>query len=278
MKAVLVDETNEKMFVSALSSRILKSSDILIGAVDEESDTACGIMAVSATEEKAFIIRYIYVEDSFRGRGAGRVMLELLEEFATECDLSVIMCPVYCDEDGKMVAELLMSFGFIAEMDFALYAYTINLSSVRAIAKSSKMLRVIALRKLNDDKVAELKSKWTASVGATVNTVHIADADDELSAVAYDEEDNLCGVILVSNEEESLVVDEIDVFDDHIIPADKIKNSLLAHFSARAMRDYPDRTYVRVDVLNNDRKEFLKKIHDVVRLDGAYVLFSYECE
>ena len=104
MKAVLVDETNEKMFVSALSSRILKSSDILIGAVDEESDTACGIMAVSATEEKAFIIRYIYVEDSFRGRGAGRVMLELLEEFATECDLSVIMCPVYCDEDGKMVA------------------------------------------------------------------------------------------------------------------------------------------------------------------------------
>ena len=59
MTAVLINDKNESMFVAALSEDVRESSDLLIGAVDEETDTACGIVAVSAVGNRMLSIRHV---------------------------------------------------------------------------------------------------------------------------------------------------------------------------------------------------------------------------
>ena len=59
LKATLIDVENMDYFLPAVEKEALLKSDIFLGAVEESSDTAAGVLAATATPDKMLSINYI---------------------------------------------------------------------------------------------------------------------------------------------------------------------------------------------------------------------------
>ena len=68
--ATLIDDTNKDVFLGALSEESIQDCDIFIGIYEEETDTACGVMALSVMPDReedddrfALSVREIVIAD-----------------------------------------------------------------------------------------------------------------------------------------------------------------------------------------------------------------------
>ena len=82
MTGTLINETNSDMFLPAVPDQALVTSDIFVGVTDDETDTACGVLAAEAIGEHTLAIRFMWVAEDYRGRGAGRELVYTLMEVA----------------------------------------------------------------------------------------------------------------------------------------------------------------------------------------------------
>ena len=269
MTAVLINDNNESMFVAALSEDIRESSDLLIGAVDEKTDTACGILAVSAVGERMLSIRHIFVEESFRRKGAGLAMLNLLLRFANQNEARSVICPLYYDESRRDVVEFLMTEGFIADRGAASYSYIISLSDLKSLGRSSGSCRPVALGRISESKLEELAQ---SGIGPEEHLPH-------LSFVAYNSDDEPSGALLARMDEDTLVIDMLEAFDGAGDMAGSVKNDLLAHLYQVSKHLLQGDTPIHIMVEEEDRRVLLRHIDDEESaLQGAFILLSYDCE
>ena len=67
MLATIIDESNRQVFFP--DGNEPAGCSLFIGAVHEETDTACGILGVDSTEDSGIAIRYLYVAEEYRRMG-----------------------------------------------------------------------------------------------------------------------------------------------------------------------------------------------------------------
>ena len=116
MQATVITERNADCFLGAIDTVSLVNSDIFIGAVDEESDAAVGVLAAGAGGDHTLAIRYIFVDEDSRGKGAGRAMISLLIDAAEDMDAEAVLCALVISEEELEIRDFLLSCGF-SEME-----------------------------------------------------------------------------------------------------------------------------------------------------------------
>ena len=67
MTGTLINETNSEYFLPAVPTEILLSTDIFVGVTDDETDTACGVLAAAAIGDHVIAIRFMWVPEEYRG-------------------------------------------------------------------------------------------------------------------------------------------------------------------------------------------------------------------
>lgn len=77
MIATLVREKNKDAFLKLLSENKYDKNELIIGAVDESTETACGVLQAVSTSDNELRITNIYVSDEYRNQGAATEMVRL---------------------------------------------------------------------------------------------------------------------------------------------------------------------------------------------------------
>ena len=112
----LVTAENGEQFLPAVRTLDLVTSDIFVGVVDADTDTACGVLAAEAGADKDLNIRFIYVDEKWRRRGAGTTLLHFLQDLANDLAVTTISCTYnsYYNEENALTG-LLEKAGFYLE-------------------------------------------------------------------------------------------------------------------------------------------------------------------
>ena len=111
MFATVVFGPNSSGFINGFDHEVIKNSDLFIGAIEETTDTAIGVLAAEVIEDNMIAIRHIYVSKSCRRTGAGREMMERLFEITRETKAAGILCAHPADAEDE-VEDFLLSCGF----------------------------------------------------------------------------------------------------------------------------------------------------------------------
>ena len=93
MTGTLITEDNADFFMPAVGTNALVNSDVFIGVVDEETDTACGVLSAEAVGDRTLAIRWIYVDESRRKKGAGRELINTLRKWLQRLRQSLLCAP-----------------------------------------------------------------------------------------------------------------------------------------------------------------------------------------
>ena len=104
--ATLVDNENRGVFITPLSEDAKNSSDIFIGLYEEESDTACGVMALDAVtdgSEKAVAlsVREVIIDEAYKCPEAEREFFSFLQEIAMAAGCSAIFSSEFIPEGDE---------------------------------------------------------------------------------------------------------------------------------------------------------------------------------
>ena len=279
MRAVFINGGNKDSFVHSLNEDLIKTSDLLIGAVDEETDTACGILALKVTEDRFISIRHIYVHEEFRNKGAGRAMIQLLLEFADGSEANGIICSLCYSHESRGIAEFLMKEGFIADRSDDDLVYGISLGDLSGLAGDAGEWKIISLKKHSEDDSLFLLQRWQELNGSGKGLKGLTWADESLSFIAYDEEDDPCGALLSEKMGDSLLIGSLETTDTkgEEKNSEKIKKALLSNLMASVKGTLPDNAEVKMTIHKDDREEFLVKIkREELEPEGVLVLFRYD--
>ena len=160
MIGTIINEQNSNMFLSAIPEDILPDSDVRIGVIDEESDTACGVLTAEAIGGHILAIRYIFVDEKMRLRGAGRELVNTLIEVAEAIDAEGIVCVHSVGNESDGVVELLASCGFARNEEATEPILGVYLNEVSSFSKASKTLKaagvtIQTLSEASDEKTGE---------------------------------------------------------------------------------------------------------------------------
>lgn len=131
MQATIITERNADYFLGVVDTESLVNSDVFIGAVDEESDAAGGVLAAGAGGDHTLAIRYIFVDEDSRRKGAGRAMISLLIDAAEDMDAEAVVCALVISEEELEIRDFLLSCGFaeIEPDDSGMVLLTYDLSA-----------------------------------------------------------------------------------------------------------------------------------------------------
>ena len=100
MVGTLITEENADSFVPAVGNYALINSDVFIGVADDETDTACGVLAAEAVGDHTLAIRWILVEESMRRKGAGTELVSFLQGICREIEANAIVYSGIFNESG----------------------------------------------------------------------------------------------------------------------------------------------------------------------------------
>ncbi len=184
MTGTLVTEKNMHMFLPAFGKETIDDDDLVIGVVDEETDTACGVLWARQDREDELEIISIFVAEGYRNRGAGKELISFLIDISKEISIKNITCSYIDNRDNTYLYQLLDNAGF-ADMSEELELYA---AKVEDLARFSK--------KYPDEGI-----RTRSLVGISVDIQRkLVDLDikgsiEELSFVAFDEK-QILGIVL----------------------------------------------------------------------------------
>ncbi len=202
MYGTVITEENADAFLPAVGDYALMNSDVFLGVIDEESDTACGVLAAEAIGEHVLAIRWIYVAESMRRRGAGKELVSSLQELAGEIGAEAIVCSCdKSDEDDNAVAALLNSCSF-AEGDKAVPVFSYKIEDMDIKQEGTGKEMILPLGEVEDDELYEIEQSWKDDEAYGPRLSHIlmnrALYDQKLSLMAYDRMGEAIGIIAVN--------------------------------------------------------------------------------
>ncbi|WP_024864570.1 GNAT family N-acetyltransferase [Butyrivibrio sp. FCS014] len=250
MVATVITESNCKAFMPGLDDELLKNSDIFFGAVDEDTNTAVGVMAVKdikAEDGKELEITYIYVSEEFRGRGAGRAMVEMLKTFAIDYGAFVILCISSFNIEDAGVHELLCSCGFDEVIDSTSSTYEAYLMDIHIPGKGEDK-GIVPLSSLSRNKWRALEARFDESEKRdNAKSGHIIRQrdfyDEDISMIRLGPKEEILGAVLVSAYEDVISIDVCAAFEGD---AGNIMLSLFRSSAKEAYRLYGGEILVSV--------------------------------
>ncbi len=201
MQATFVTRKNRNAFIMAVPPRLRRVCDVLIGAIDETTDTACGILAAEAVGNRALSVRFLYVDEEFRRKGAATAMLGLLAEFAGYSRIERILCPVWETESdpeessSEGLVSFLSDYGFVWDEDAERVIYKVPLASIPRPDVKGRVFtgRFVPVSVMPPTVFQNTVGPWARETGC--DKEHLA---QDISLVAFDEDGQVCGAVLFS--------------------------------------------------------------------------------
>ena len=261
MIITLVTEENAQMFLPVIPDDAFSISDVFFGAVDEETDTACGVLAAGADPERGFVINYIFVDEAYRHKGAGRALVDQVKQFAKELAVSGISCihEVTTESDG--VYELLKECGFEETPLPELTTYEAVLSDIHLPSKKATS-RIVPIKELSDHQWRSYSSRVEAlskedDSGLIVPLLERKSYDKDISWAYLNEDNRVMGAILVEALGEVISVDALRATAPE--PAKVILDLLIGAVTA-TKKKFSKETTVLMNPHNSDHKLLLDKL------------------
>lgn len=205
MLVTYVTKDNEDSFLGILGEEERRTCAIRIGAVDEKTDTACGLLAAEAVDENTIAIRFCYVDEAFRRQGAARAMIRALQDTASNVEAEHVLCTYLAPEEGEdAIKNLLEATGFSPEPDPepVFHAAIANFCP----PEKDGGYTYKSLYELS-------KKEWNAFypiAGANENPPEAREVYDEICSVfAYDAEGAVKGGILVKKVSDGILIEGV---------------------------------------------------------------------
>lgn len=107
MRITIVNEKNKEYFVPLMPEHIWKESDLVFGAVYE--DTACGILAVTESGDTMLSISYLFVAEEFRRKGIAAALLAELHKQAAYVGMDATVCQYVQNSDTEALTQCFSS-------------------------------------------------------------------------------------------------------------------------------------------------------------------------
>lgn len=274
MRGTLINESNSDLFLSAVPAEELQDSDLFIGVTDEETDTACGVLAAAAIGDHTLAIRYIWVAEEYRGRGAGTELVLTFMEAAGSMDAASIVCVHSRGNVSDGVEETLDKCGFVRDEEQTSPIYAVTLSEVNIGRKGMKtdVSRGIKIRPLFgiDDKQWQVGGlNWKNSDGPLPGLRAFSFRRDSydlnLSFVALDKNEDITGMLLGTCNKDRAEY-EFRVLSAMGRQAPHILLELIDHAATAVSREMGEDTRIIVSPVSMRSTELLEQI-----TDGAYI-------
>lgn len=186
MTGTLVTLDNLEFFLPILdiTKEQIDPADIIIGVIDDESGTACGVLRAVAQSDNNLVIRYIYVDAAFRQQGAGGELIRFLVDVSADLSVKNIRCFYVRNEENRYLYEILDNAGFADESD-ELDVYTARFGDfdIDEFRADTRGIKAYSLVEVPSDRRTFLPKSDNDSY------------DEELSFIAADDEGNK-GLIL----------------------------------------------------------------------------------
>ena len=186
MTGTLVTLDNLEFFLPILdkAKEQIDKSDIIIGVIDDESGTACGVLRAVAQSDNNLAVRYIYVDSAFRQQGAGKELIRFLQDISTELSVKSIRCFYVRNEENRYLYDILDNAGFVDESEeLDVYTARIGDFDIDELSTDTKGIKAFCLSDIPVERRTFLPKTENGSF------------DEELSVVAADEKGNK-GMIL----------------------------------------------------------------------------------
>ncbi len=266
MLATLITDKNRKFFEKAMPEDVKENADLFIGAVDTETDTACGVLAAEALSEEELFVDLLYVEDKFRYRGAGMAMVRFLQDLSAELDISRISCSqvrlLEDDPDGEdkdALAVLFYDCGFTEDPVGDIFR--MNLSDIKAERTKTDAV-LIPLSDIESAQWEELEAEFDgfngdAEYGMLGNR---EDYSEKYSFIAFNREKKQVGAILVRPLYEDMLIDK--VINNSVGGKDDISGNLILR-TVRALKDDRGKdSFVYIHSGNDRMTDFVNALTD----------------
>lgn len=201
MRGTLLNKSNIGYFDKALPTELVKS-DILIGVIDEETDTACGVLAADLDDDQVIDIKYLFVAQDFRFRGAGTELVLTLIEAAEVLDATSITCTHSRGNLSNGIPELLDNCGFYTDDEESLMIYGVRLSEliIDDVKFQTSEIKIKPIGSIDDRKWVEYKVMWEHDGGNESGRNGFSydrkSYDQNLSFIAIDQEGRIKGLLL----------------------------------------------------------------------------------
>ncbi len=134
--AVLVDDDSKSMFLPDADDIEVGEDDIFVGLVDDETDTACGVLGaqpVSDGEDHiAITITFIRIAPGYEDRGGEKILINMLLDVAGALGCSAVHCAgQFLNDTDDNNEALLSELGFYPEEE-KVSIYTFSVEDVKA--------------------------------------------------------------------------------------------------------------------------------------------------
>ncbi len=207
MTGTIINESNSDLFLPAVPDEALVSSDIFVGVTDGETDTACGVLAAEAIGDHTIAIRFMWVAEEYRGRGAGTELVYTLMEAAEAMDASSVVCVHSRGNISDGVAETLTGCGFAIDDEQTSPIYAVSISELNTGHKTDQEskstdtgLKIRRLSKVDDKQWQVGSVKWKENDGPLAGLRALSrrrsSYNQQLSFVALDDKEDIAGVLL----------------------------------------------------------------------------------
>ncbi len=270
--ATLIDEANGSLFLPAISLENLVASDVFVGVVEVESDTACGVLAAESLHDEqgglVLAIREIFVDEAYQRKGAGRCLIRFLQDVAPTWGVGALICTFL--ESNKKVSRFLKKTGFYEEKQKdTLYECALSDLSRTTGGKGLTYKPLSKIKGTDWDalvKVAE-KRDYAVSVRSSY--------DPKISTAVFDKEEKPQGALLISEGEDGLFVEAMLPFVEN---NGSQLSTLLQGACESAMQARPPETKVSVAVHDDLAQELY--ILDVAKINAKKTdnIVTYTCE
>ena len=245
MKSTLITEDNAHLFIEGVPKDVQGSADLLLGAIDEETDTACGVLAAAVDDDNSVQITFIYVAEKFRRKGAGTELIKTLQEIAADNRSSEISCVHTKTAISDGVYELLEKCGFVLFDLATVKTYEVRAGDVYIPGPglSYQILPVSDLTKAQWRDLSEKVSKLEKQdeTGWVLPLRDIEGYDKKHSFVSFSEDGKMTGALLVSASAGVLSIDGLYSFGRN---EEKLKEDLVAAAKEAVEEDLSEDTVV----------------------------------
>lgn len=276
MRGTLINESNSAQFLPAVPTEELTGSDLFIGVVDEETDTACGVLAAAAIGDHTLAIRYMWVDENYRGRGAGTELVLTLMEAAGSMDAASIVCAHSRGNVSDGVSETLDKCGFVRDEEQTSPIYAVSLSELNLGRKGKKSdagqgmkIKIKPLSGIDDKQWQVGGLNWKSNDGPVSGLRAFSFRRDsydlKLSFAALDKSEDITGLLLgTCNKDRSEY--EFRVLSAMGKQAPRILRELIDHAAAAARREMGEDARIIVSPVAQYSMNLLEQI-----TDGAYI-------
>ena len=143
MIATLVREKNKDAFLNLLPENKYDKNELIIGAVDESTETACGVLQAVSTSDNELRITNIYVSDEYRNQGAATEMVRLFCDIAARINIREADCFYIENSDNDYLKNVFYKTAF-ADRSPDLMQYLFKPSNIdvdMALSDNAKNIR-----------------------------------------------------------------------------------------------------------------------------------------